>query len=315
MSRVDVLVLNYDGRRFLGPCLAALRAQTYRDFTTVLVDNASTDDSAAFVRECFPEVRIVRLPENLGFCGGNNRGIERTGGELVALLNNDTEVAPGWLGALVAELDRRPDVGFCASRMVRLSDRATIDTAGDLFHTVGVAGKRGAGEPAGRYAESADVFGACAGAALYRRAMLEKVGLLDEDLWAMNEDVDLSFRAQLHGYRCRYVADAVVYHHVGGSFAGISATAMRLVRRNMLEVLLKNMPAGLLLRHAPAIAAYYLAGDLRAALAGHAGSVLRARWENVRRLPRTLRKRRAIQRARVLGPAEVARLLTPGRPR
>jgi GT2 family glycosyltransferase len=161
----------------LGPCLNALRAQSFREFQAVLVDNGSTDGSIEYVEEQFPEVHVIALPENLGFCGGNNLGIKATSGEYVALLNNDTEVTPEWLRALVTAIESHPQVGFCASKMVRLSDRVTLDTAGDIFYTHGVGGKRGAGEPVTQYMKSERVFGACAGAALYRRLMLDKIGM------------------------------------------------------------------------------------------------------------------------------------------
>jgi GT2 family glycosyltransferase len=292
-----VIVLNYNGRVFLGPCLAALREQTFRDFEVTVVDNASNDDSVSYVRQEFPEVRVIALSTNAGFCVGNNRGIESTSAPYVALLNNDTEVCRDWLRSLVHELDADPDVGFCASLMVRHANPAVVDTAGDLFfRALGVGAKRGSGRPAALYRDAVEVFGACAGAALYRRAMLDVVGLLDEDLGSMDEDIDLSFRAQLRGYRCRYVPDAVVRHHVGASFKKLGSTSVRLARRNMLEVLIKNMPGALLVRHAPTFIPYYIAGDVRAILGGHGRAIVRARIENLRRLGRTLQKRRAIQR-------------------
>lgn len=312
VTRVDVIVLNYNGRPLLGPCLDALRAQTFREFRILVVDNDSTDGSVQYLRENYPDVPVLVLPSNLGFCAGNNRGIEATSAEYVALLNNDTEVAPDWLWSLVDALDRFPEVGFCASRMVRLSDPLTIDAAGDLFYTHGVGAKRGNGEPAERYAEPRKVFGACAGAAIYRREMLERIGLLDEELVAMNEDLDLSFRAQLRGYHCLYVPEASVRHHVGASFAKVSDAGLGLARRNMAEVLLKNMPAPLLLRNCLPILGYFLVGDLRWTARGYGRAVVRARWQNVRRLPRTLAKRREIQRGRTIGVREVGRILTPG---
>ena len=300
MARVDVVALNHNGKRFLFPCLTALRAQTYRDFQVLLVDNSSTDQSIELVQSEFPEVHVLTLPENLGFCGGNNRGIETTSGEYVVLLNNDTEVTPGWLAALVKALDDHPAVGFCASRIVRISDRATLDTAGDVFYTDGVGGKRGEEQPIERYAESERVFGACAAAAIYRRSMLMEIGLFDGDFFAYDEDVDLSFRAQLRGYHCQYVPDAIVYHHVGGSFGAPSDASIRRVRRNTLEVLVKNMPSALLLKYGIRILAYYIAADLYHILRGHMFATLGARWENLKRLPRTVNKRSYIQSRRTV---------------
>ena len=315
MATVDVIVLNCNGQHFLKPCLLALQKQSFRDFEMMVVDNGSTDGSVVLLQREFPEVRILELPENLGFCAGNNRGIEATWGRYVALLNNDTEAESGWLQALVEALENQPDVGFCASRMIRMSDRVTVDTAGDLFHVFGVGGKRGKGKPKDSYTEPGKVFGACAGAAIYRRAMLEEIGLFDEDFFATNEDIDLSFRARLHGYNCAYVPDAVVYHHVGGSFGNLSHLSDRLARRNMLEVVIKNMPAWLLLKYGPFIATYYAAGDIFYMLRRDPSVVLQARWENIRRLRRTLAKRRMIQRKRVVCLRRLEEVLTHQWPR
>jgi GT2 family glycosyltransferase len=312
MARADVIILNYNGLRFLGPCLTALRAQTYHDFRITLVDNGSSDGSVELVRAEFPEVCIIALAKNLGFCVGNNRGIEATSGEYVALLNNDTEVAPTWLQVLITTLDHYPKVGFCASKMIRLSDRATVDTAGDVFYVCGVGGKRGEGEPAEHYTEPEQVFGACAGAALYRRSMLDKIGLLDADLFAMDEDIDLSFRAQLQGYQCQYVPEAIVYHHVSGSFGMGSGKSIGLTRRNMLEVLIKNMPVSLLLKYAPLILGYYIGGDIYYSLRGYAKHILWARWENLKRFPHSLAKRRIIQHNRTISTRELDALLITG---
>jgi GT2 family glycosyltransferase len=312
MPKVDIIILNYNGRHFLKDCLIALRAQTFKDFQTVLVDNGSTDGSVEYVQKEFPEVRVIGLPENLGFCGGNNRGIDATSAEYIALLNNDTEVVPGWLQALVVAIERYPEVGFCASKMIRLSDRMTIDTAGDIFYTYGVGGKRGAGEPATEYMKPERVFGACAGAALYRRSMLAEIGLLDEDFFAVDEDIDLSFRAQLRGYQCLYVPDAIVYHYVSGSFGALTGHSIRRIRRNMFDVVIKNMPASLLLKYILPILGYYICGDIYFAIRGYALPIMLARWENLKRLGRTLAKRRAIQRGRKISSDQLEAILTPG---
>ena len=312
-ASVDVIVLNFNGRGVIGPCLAALQAQSFREFRILVVDNGSADGSLEYVRVTYPDIPLLALSSNLGFCGGNNRGIAATSGEYVALLNNDTEVSPTWLESLVQVLDSHPEVGFCASRLVRLREPGTIDAAGDLFYTHGVGGKRGTGEPEERYHTAERVFGACAGAAMYRREMLDRIGLLDEDLFAIDEDLDLSFRAQLQGYQCLYVPEAIVHHHVGASFSGVSRLGIRLARRNMAEVLLKNMPTSLLLKHCLPIVGYYLAGDMLWILRGRAREVVGARWENLRRLRRTLAKRKVVQRSRTITTTDVERLLTPGR--
>lgn len=312
MSLVDVIVLNYNGKNFLQPCFEALRCQTFKDFNTLLVDNGSNDGSVEFVRDNFPEVRILALPKNLGFAGANNCGIEATNGKYVALLNNDTEVAPEWLQALLEVLELRPEVGFCASKMIRISDRLTIDTAGDLYYTYCVAGKRGSGESADHYSESTMVFGACAGAAIYRREMLNDIGLFDEDFLFYYEDVDLSFRAQLRGYLCQYVSNAVVYHHVSGFFKKHLGEQGRLTRRNMCEVVVKNMPFSLLVKHGAWILMVMIYYDVYYILHGDAKMIFSARWDNVLRLRRTLEKRRQIQNRQTVSVNALEKQLSPG---
>jgi len=310
MPKVDVIVLNFNGRRFLEECLLTLHQQTYQDFEVLVVDNASSDDSVEFIQKTFPTVKVLQLSENLGFCGGNNRGISSTSADYVALLNNDTQADPRWLESLVSVLDHEPQVGFCASKMIRIQDRLTIDTAGDVFYTHGVGGKRGSGLSADHYTVPEYVFGACAGAAIYRRAMLDEVGLFDEDFFAYDEDIDLSFRCQLYGYRCKYVPDAIVYHHVSGSFGRLSAANVRRIRRNMLEVVLKNLPTRLLVRYLPRIITYFLLGDLYYTLRGYGRAVVHARYENLRRLSITLNKRRSIQSKRRVADVQIKAMLT-----
>ena len=312
MPLVDVIVLNYNGKHFLGPCLEALSGQTFQDFETLVVDNGSSDGSVDFLREQYPDVKVLALPKNYGFAGGNNRGIEATTSKYVALLNNDTEVSPEWLHALVDVLELKPEVGSCASKMIQISDRFTVDTVGDLYYAYGGAEKRGFGEPADLYDEPSMVFGACAGAAIYRREMLDDIGLLDEDFFVYYEDVDLSFRAQLRGYRCQYVPAAVVYHHVSGFFAKHLGEKGRLSRRNMLEVLVKNMPVSLLIKNSLWIMLVLIYFDVYHMLHGDAKMILSARWDNVRRFRRTLEKRKYIQCRKTISAHALESLFSPG---
>ncbi|HEV8045303.1 MAG TPA: glycosyltransferase family 2 protein [Rubrobacter sp.] len=310
-SRVTVIVPNWNTRGFLRPCLTSLRLQTFKDFETILVDSGSTDDSVAFVAENFPEVRVVALGENRGFSGAVNAGIEASHSELVVLLNNDTEQDPGWLAALVRAAEGHPEAGSFSSKLVDFSDRLLLDGAGDALRRSGLPYRLGHGErDRGQYDEPAFVFGACAAAALYRRAMLDEIGLFDEDFFAYCEDGDLSFRAQLAGYRCLYVPEAVVYHVGGASTGGKrSPTATRLGTRNSLSLLVKNLPAPLV----PGFLPFLLAGQLsRLLVTAASAATLRAHLEGLaqaaRLLPLMLRKRREIQDRRRV-PVEYVRWL------
>ncbi len=159
--RVAVVIPNWNTRAFLGPCLESLRRQTFRDFETLVVDSASTDGSVGFVEERFPEVRVLALPENRGFSGAVNAGIEASSADLVVLLNNDTEQDPGWLEALVRAAERRPEAGLFASKLVDFGDRRLLDGAGDALRKSGLPYRLGHGErDRGQFGSEEFVFGA-----------------------------------------------------------------------------------------------------------------------------------------------------------
>lgn len=311
MLTCSVIIVNWNGRHHLDACLSSLRSQRFTDFEVILVDNGSSDGSVEHVRRHHPWVRIVALPENRGFCGGNNEGIRQAHGRYLALLNNDTEADPEWLGELVAALERE-EVGFCASQIRLFDRRDRLDSAGDVFAINGVASKRGHGEEASRYAEPREVFGASAAAALYRRSMLEDIGLLDQDFFLVFEDADLSFRARNAGYRCAYVPTARVYHKANASIGTYSHTYVYYGHRNLELAWLKNMPGPLLLKYLPVHVAYDLLALVFFAAQGRLGSFLRAKGAALRRLPATLRKRRDIQSRRAVCARQIDALLERG---
>ena len=309
MPACSVIVVNWNGRHFLDACLGSLRRQSFADFEVILVDNGSTDGSTDHVREHHDWVELVALPENRGFCGGNNEGIRRARGTCLALLNNDTEVDTDWLGELVSAMER-PQVGFCASQILLFDERDTLDSAGDVFAINGVASKRGHLQEASRYAEPEEVFGASAAAALYRRSMLEDIGVLDEDFFLIFEDVDLSFRARNAGYRCVYVPTARVYHKTNASIGTYSHTYVYYGQRNLELVYLKNMPWPLFFKYLPVHLVYDLLALVFFARHGRLWSFLQAKGSALRSLPATLRKRRGIQARRVISAKQLDRLLT-----
>ena len=295
---ISVIVLNWNGKQHLKTCLSSLEKQIFRDFEIILVDNGSTDGSVDLVRELFPNIRLISLKTNLGFCAGNNVGIKSAKGDLIALLNNDTEVHPNWLEQLY-EATQKSDAGFFASKMLLFDKRDIIDSAGDEFHTSGFAAKRGWLQPDGlEYDYEKIVFGACAGAALYRREMLTKIGLLDEDFFANGEDVDLSFRANLFGYMCLYVPTAKVYHK-GGSTIGQTGNWFYLMRRNQIWIVIKNLPNQLLLKYILNILAYNFISFFHHLFQGRGKLILRAYFDAACGLPKMLRKRYHIQAERI----------------
>ena len=297
---ITVIVVNWNGKRFLGDCLGALRRQDVPGVRILLVDNGSEDGSVEFVEQAFPEVEILPFGRNLGFAEGNNRALERVGTEYVALLNNDAIPHPSWLKNLVRALERHPRAGFAASKMLFRDRPTVIDRAGDGYTTAGNGWLRGRGEDAGRFGEEEWVFGACAGAALYRSAMLENIGLFDNDFFILHEDVDLSFRAQLRGYGCIYVPDAVVFHGTSASIVRDSPISVYYGHRNLEWVYLKNMPAALIFRTIHLHLFYGIGSLLFFTLRGRGLTFLRAKFDALRGFPKMLNKRKQIQKKRIL---------------
>ncbi|MGD1081460.1 MAG: glycosyltransferase family 2 protein [Candidatus Sulfotelmatobacter sp.] len=305
MPEISVIVLNWNGKHFLETCLTALRRQTFQDFETVLVDNGSADGSAEFVRTNFPEVRLISLTENRGFTGGNIAGWElvRNGPAdgLIVLLNNDTEAHPLWLEEFHKASRVYPRAGTLASKMMMFDDRNRIENCGFAMSTIGFTIDLGRGEvDSAMWAMPRRVFGACAGAAAYRRSMLEDVGFLDNDFFMTSEDVDLSFRAQLRGYECWMIPGAIVYHRYRGAMSKFPARQMFFTHRNSEFVYLKNMPAGLMLGHLPARVIYELAATFYSFRAGYGRAFVKAKIDALRQLPAVLRKRRQIQKGRTV---------------
>ena len=275
--RASVIIPNWNGLDLLRPCLDSLRRQTCRDHEVIVVDNASSDRSVAVVRSEYPEVRVVALDANLGFSGGCNAGIRAAQGDVLVMLNNDTETAPTWLEALVDALDRHPEAGSAASRIMLYDRRDHLHSAGDLYRVDGTADSRGVWQPYDGIIEGDEethVFGACGGAAAYRRRMLDQVGHFEEAFFMYCEDVDLNWRAQLAGWKCVYVPDAVVYHHLSATGGG--ALASYYVGRNLLWVLARDLPWPLLREHLGDIVSAQWAVT-REALRAWRGAAARAR--------------------------------------
>jgi GT2 family glycosyltransferase len=309
---VSVIVVSWNGRRYLEDCLRAVEAQEGVDAEIVLVDNGSTDGTALFVRSRFPAVRIVALGENRGFAGGNNAGAREARGQYLAFLNNDTVAETGWLRALRGGVDADRGAVLVTSRIVYMHDPNVVDSAGDGAYRSGGAFKRHHGEPASAATQPAEVFGVCGAACLIPKAVFEELGGFDEDFFASHEDVDLSYRARLRGYRCRYEPAAVVRHHGSATLGTISRFAVFQGQRNLEWVYVKNTPATLLLQTLPGHMLYNAAAAAHFARAGLLGTFLRAKAASIAGLPRMLRKRAAIQRTRRIGAAALEPLLERG---
>lgn len=308
--RISIVIPNWNGARHLPVCLQALRAQTLPPHEVLLVDNASADESLALAARDFPEVKVIALPRNLRFAGACNAGIRASSGDAVALLNNDTEADARWLERVAACFAAHPDAGFLASKLRLFDRRDRLHSAGDSYSSSGMPGNRGVWQiDDGRF-DIDYVFGACGAASVYRRSMLDAVGLLDEEFEFSCEDVDLSWRAQLAGYRCAFAHDAIVYHKVSATGGGVLNSYYD--GRNFLWLIVKDVPGEVLRVRWGAIVAAQLriAFDALRAWRGQAArNRLKGQLAGLLGIPRMLRARRAVQRGRVISDAQVWALL------
>jgi GT2 family glycosyltransferase len=295
---VSVVIVSWNGRQYLDHCLSAVAAQQDVSFEIIVVDNGSSDGTGDYLRERFPGVRLVAAPDNRGFAGGNNLGARHARGRYLAFLNNDTMADPRWLRALLDGVDH--DAGFVltTARIVYMHDPGVIDSAGDGVLRWGGAFKRLHGAPAHLATDSREVFGVCGAACLMPTEVFEELGGFDEAFFASHEDVDLSYRARLRGYRCRYVADAIVRHHGSATLGTVSEFSVFQGQRNLEWMYFKNTPALLLWRTLPGHIVYNAAAAVHFARLGLLGTFLRAKVAAVSGLPRMLRKRAAVQRSR-----------------
>jgi len=300
LPTVSVIIVNWNGKSFLADCLDGLRQQTYGDFSVIMVDNGSSDGSLDYVQTHYPEVKTIAQSENLGFAIANNIAIQSVQTKYVALLNNDAVPHPQWLANLVEAIEDNPEIGFVASKMLFSDNPDKIDRAGDVYTTAGTALLGGRGKPSDYYNNQKWVFGACAGAALYRTRMLDDIGLFDEDFFLVYEDVDLSFRAQLRGYKCLYVPDAIVYHRAGSSIGDDSPVSVYYSHRNLEWVYIHNMPGKLIKRTIINHAIYNIASFLCFVARGRGGDFVRAKWHALKGLNRALAKRRQVQKNRTV---------------
>jgi GT2 family glycosyltransferase len=291
---ISVIIPNWNGAKHLPTCLDSLHAQTHPEVEVIVVDNASTDGSQSLLAQRYPSVRLIPLSDNRGFTGACNAGLQAAAGEILVLLNNDTETDPGWLAAVASAFERYPQAGAVASKMLLYDQRDIFHTAGDFYRLDGIPGNRGVWErDVGQYDCEDYVFSACGGSAAYRRAMLTQIGLLDDAFFFSCEDLDLGWRAQLAGWRCIYAPGAVVYHKLQATGGDVTASFYN--GRNFIFLIAKNYPPTLFRRYWPAIlrAQWRISWEALCAWRGAAARArLRGQLAGIGGIPRMLRARR-----------------------
>jgi GT2 family glycosyltransferase len=324
---VSVIVVNWNGLKFLDDCLVSLERQTWPHREFIIVDNGSTDGTAETIRawtERIPDAQGIYLPVNTGYCRANNLGFAKARGEWIALCNNDAIAEPNWLEELVRHGDSTRRIGMLASKILFCEPAGVIDKAGHLIYWDGQNRGRGTMEPdAGQYDAAEEILWPDGCAALYHRRIFEETGGFDETFFAFGDDADLGMRARLLGWQAWYVPTAVVHHRHSATAGAYSPLKVMLVERNRLLLAIKNFPLPLLLQNPfwtlrrffwNGYAALRRRGSAGRFVASHGWGrlPLNLAWSYLsagKLLPKALRRRREIQRTKRLSNPEIVDLL------
>ncbi len=308
--KVSVVVPNWNGMKFIGMCLDSLAKSRFEEFEVLVIDNGSSDGSRELVERDYPWVRLIKLPDNLGFAKACNEGIVASNGKYITLLNNDIEVEPDWIQELYDGMERHPECGMGTSKMMFLGERDVFYNTGDLFHVWSAGGGRGQGEKdAGQYNDEEYVFGACAGAGIYRKELFEQVGLFDEDYFIFAEDVDLNMRSQLVGWKAVYLPRAKVYH-IGTATVGLySDRYVYLCKRNDLYNLVKDYSLKMFFKYFYAILKFQIKDIPYFTYRGQGLVLLRSKLSVMKMLFTLLGRRYRIQNSRTVSDSELEKIV------
>lgn len=259
MYNVSIVIPNYNGMEYLKDCLDSLQEQDMENMEILLVDNGSEDGSISFIKEEYPNVKLLELKKNYGFCRAVNVGIHASESPYVILLNNDTRVEKGFVKSLWQGIQSKPKCFSCGSKMIKMHHPTKIDDAGDYYCALGWAFAYGKDRPVENYEKERRIFAACAGAAIYRKEVFQEIGYFDEKHFAYLEDIDIGYRAKIFGYENWYLPEAVVYH-VGSGTSGSRYNEFKIHHssRNNVYMLYKNMPWLQVLLNIPFLAAGFL---------------------------------------------------------
>lgn len=269
---VAVIIPNYNGMKYLKPCLSSLMEQTCQDYEVVVVDDCSADDSITLCKEIFKSVTFLTREKNGGFSAAVNDGLRYSiskGREYSILLNNDTTVEPDFIEKMLKAAGEKPDCFSIQAKMVSMKEPDILDDAGNFYMLTGWAYARGKGKTAEKYTKQDKIFSSCAGAAIYRNSAFEKIGYFDELHFAYLEDVDIGYRAGIFGYHNYYEPGAVVYH-AGSATSGsrYNEFKIRLAARNSVLLIYKNQTILQWMIHFPALFAGFIVKQLFFSLKG-----------------------------------------------
>jgi len=321
---VSVILLNWNGRKYLKDCLDSLINQIFQDFEIIIIDNGSRDGSCELIREKYCDFRLIINNCNKGFAIGNNQGIKIAKGKYIALLNNDAEADPYWLLELVKKAEEDPSIGMVVSKIYLKGNNKVLDNVGHLIYPDGL--NRGHGrleKDYGQYDKEEEALFPSGCAALYRKEMLDEIGLFDEDFFAYGDDTDIGLKGRLAGWKCIYAPRAVVYHKYSQSTGAYSPLKAFYVERNRIWIVIKYFPLSKLLL-SPIFTFLRLALQAYGALVGQGAAgkfrkeysallllriFFKAQVSALKGLPKMLRKRKEIKKITRLSSKEIKTLL------
>jgi GT2 family glycosyltransferase len=314
--RVSIIVVTYNAQATIRGAILSLQNQSYKDYEIIIVDNNSHDNTVSIVRELFAKgnkesYKVICNNTNTGFAGGSVTGYKHAAGEYIVLLNADAEAESNWLQSFVDAMGLQEEAGICASKLV-VHGTDKIDSAGDSFSKTMKGFKRGEGREAKEHTKKEYVFGACAGAALYRREMLDDIGFFDKDFFLIYEDTDLNLRAQLAGWKVMYVPAAIVHHKVRSSIGKMSELAAYYSLRNSELVRFKNIPFGVFLLCLPQFLTGMVSEFIYFTIKHRFFRIyFKAKFDALKLLPKMLKKRKEILKKRKVSNKHILGIMTP----
>jgi GT2 family glycosyltransferase len=312
MFKPVVIVPNWNGSDTLDACLKSLQAQSVEPHI-IVVDNGSVDKSIALIENHYPNIELIKNSVNLGYAGGVNPGFKRAielGAVFAAPFNNDATADKDWLKGLVNHMEKHPKVGIVACRLLN-SDGSMIDSTGECYTSWGLPYPRGRGNAVtNNESFTTEIFGASGGASLYRVSMLREIGLLDADFFAYYEDVDISFRAQLAGWKVNYASESIAYHQIGLTSNKIPGFITYQTMKNLPWLFWKNVPARYLFRISWRFRIAYVSFLFSAIARGQGGAAIKGALVSTKLLPKKLFQRHKIQSTRKVKPEYIWRIIT-----
>ena len=313
--KVAIIILNWNGKYYTIECIESLKKIIYLNYEIILVDNGSKDDSVKCLKDRYPDIKIIINKKNLGFAEGNNIAIKailkNKYVRYIALLNNDTKVEPYWLEELISVAESDKKIGACQSKILSMSDPSILDAVGISISKNGEAIQEGyKTRDVGQYEQVREIFGPCAGAVLYRREMLSKIGLFDEDFFAYYEDVDIAFRARFAKWKCAYVPKSIVYHAHSGTLGKKSSLKFYFLTRNEYYYKIKNLPTDILIRFfikRPIVLIFIILKFIKKKEFKLIHLYLKGNFDAVKNIFKMLKKRKIIQTTKLIQDKELKR--------